>query len=207
MPLLDHFRPPLSTRRHWHAFHNSWATYLAAALNRQLPEGYFAEADVQFGVPAATGGDGAHDQVEVLVYRESDDLWLTGAVELVCPGNKQQTAARESFVSRCLRYIDHSVGVVVVDVVTDPQANLHAELLTRLDRSGMTPEPELYAVAYHPTERGGTPRLDIWVHSLAIGEEVRPLPLWLPGGRCLPVDLEETYTRTCQEQRVIANGA
>ena len=50
MPLLDHFRPPLSTRRHWHAFHNSWATYLAAALNRQLPEGYFAEANVQYGV-------------------------------------------------------------------------------------------------------------------------------------------------------------
>jgi hypothetical protein len=35
MPLLDHFRPPLSGRRHWHSFHNSWATYLAADLNRQ----------------------------------------------------------------------------------------------------------------------------------------------------------------------------
>ncbi len=50
MPLLDHFHPPLSERRHWHAFHNSWATYLSSALNALLPEGYFAEANVQYGI-------------------------------------------------------------------------------------------------------------------------------------------------------------
>jgi hypothetical protein len=50
MPLLDHFHPPLSERRHWHAFHNSWATYISSQLNAMLPEGYFAEANVQFGV-------------------------------------------------------------------------------------------------------------------------------------------------------------
>ena len=48
--LLDHFRPPLSARRHWHAFHNAWATYLASDLNTLLPEGYFAESNVQFGI-------------------------------------------------------------------------------------------------------------------------------------------------------------
>ena len=50
MPLLDHFRPPLSGRRHGHSFHNSWATYLSSQLNALLPEGYFAEANVQYGV-------------------------------------------------------------------------------------------------------------------------------------------------------------
>jgi hypothetical protein len=50
MKLLDHFHPPLSQRRHWHAFHNAWATYLAAGLNRILPEGWFAEPNVQFGI-------------------------------------------------------------------------------------------------------------------------------------------------------------
>src|SRR5438105_9286649 len=48
--LLDHFRPPLSIRRHWHAFHHAWATYLASDLNQRLPEGYFAEPNVQFGI-------------------------------------------------------------------------------------------------------------------------------------------------------------
>src|SRR5690349_15002705 len=50
MILHDHFRPPLSLRRHWHAFHNAWCTYLASHLNDQLPEGYFAEPNVQFGI-------------------------------------------------------------------------------------------------------------------------------------------------------------
>lgn len=50
MALQDHFHPPLSTHRHWHAFHNAWATYIAADLNHQLPEGYFAEPNVQFGI-------------------------------------------------------------------------------------------------------------------------------------------------------------
>ena len=49
-PLQDHFRPPLSVRRHWQAFHNAWATYIASDLNRRLPPGYFAEPNVQFGI-------------------------------------------------------------------------------------------------------------------------------------------------------------
>ncbi len=50
MVLQDHFRPPLGMRRHWHAFHNSWATYIASDLNGGLPEGYFAEPNVQYGI-------------------------------------------------------------------------------------------------------------------------------------------------------------
>lgn len=47
MPLLDHFRPPLSTRRHWESFHTAWAGALADSLNEEwLPEGYFAEEQV-----------------------------------------------------------------------------------------------------------------------------------------------------------------
>ena len=50
MPLLDHFHPPLSRRRHWHAFHNSLGHVHRLAAECLLPEGYFAEANVQFGV-------------------------------------------------------------------------------------------------------------------------------------------------------------
>ena len=31
MPLLDHFRPPLSERRPWESLHAAWAGALAAA--------------------------------------------------------------------------------------------------------------------------------------------------------------------------------
>lgn len=70
MPLLDHFRPPLSTQRHWESFHTTWASALADALNqRWLPAGYFAEEQVHpsarveidvatFEDAAAVSGDG-----------------------------------------------------------------------------------------------------------------------------------------------------
>ena len=50
MPLLDHFHPPLSQRRHWESFHSAWATALVDALNQKwLPEGYFAEELITVG--------------------------------------------------------------------------------------------------------------------------------------------------------------
>lgn len=50
MPLLDHFHPPLSERRHWEAFHSRWAGALADALNdADLPEHLFAEPTVNLG--------------------------------------------------------------------------------------------------------------------------------------------------------------
>lgn len=61
MALQDHFRPPLSVRRHWHAFHNAWATYIASDLNQRLPEGYFAEPNVQFGI-----------EIDVATFEEPD---------------------------------------------------------------------------------------------------------------------------------------
>lgn len=48
--LLDHFHPPLSARRHWHSFHAAWAGAITADLNNLLPDGYFAEQQVQFHV-------------------------------------------------------------------------------------------------------------------------------------------------------------
>lgn len=61
MALHDHFHPPLSVQRHWHAFHNAWATYLASDLNQRLPEGYFAEPNVQFGT-----------EIDVATFEESE---------------------------------------------------------------------------------------------------------------------------------------
>ncbi len=62
MPLYDHFRPPLSIRRHWKSFPHAWATYLASDLNRLLPPGYFAEPNVQFGI-----------EIDVAAFTEAQD--------------------------------------------------------------------------------------------------------------------------------------
>jgi hypothetical protein len=65
MPLLDHFRPPLSRERHWDSFHAGWAEAMARHLNESLlPDHFVAEARVNIGgrveidvaAFAATGG-------------------------------------------------------------------------------------------------------------------------------------------------------
>lgn len=48
--LLDHFRPPLTTRFHWTSFHDMWACKFAAALNEVLPDRWYAAPHVQFSV-------------------------------------------------------------------------------------------------------------------------------------------------------------
>ena len=43
MPLLDHFRPPLSRTHPWRGFHAAWAAAMARLLNAGvLPSGYYA---------------------------------------------------------------------------------------------------------------------------------------------------------------------
>jgi hypothetical protein len=228
MPLLDHFRPPLSIRRHWHAFHNAWATSIACDLNSRLPEGYFAEPNVQFGIEidvaafeeAGSPAIGSTaiwtppspsltipfsivtDSVEVLVFESVAGPVLAGAIELVSPANKDRPAHREAFVSKCETYLNGGVGLVLVDIVTVRGGNLHGELLTRLLASDQAMNGDLCASAYRPAPAG----LEIWREPLALGRTLPVLPLWLKGGPCLPVDLEATYERTRRELRM-ADGA
>jgi hypothetical protein len=226
MPLLDHFHPPLSERRHWHSFHNSWATYLSSQLNALLPSGYFAEANVQFGIEIdvatfeESGGASAPPGwtsppplasypfemsgvvVEVGIFSRSGGPQLAGAVELVSPANKDRPLNREAFVSKCVSYLQAGVGLVLVDVVTERPADLHRELLVRLGLADPGPGPVLSGSAFRPVEREGRRQLDVWHEPIAVGQRLPTLPLWLRGGLCLPVELEATYERTCIEQRI-----
>ena len=206
MPLLDHIHPPLSERRHWHSFHNSWATYISSQLNASLPECFFAEANVQFGVEidAAAIDESAFPPVitlpltiarpvvEIGVFSRSGGPRLAGAIELVSPANKDRPSHREAFVTKCASYIQAGVGLVVVDVVTERRAGLHRELCLRLGSADIGDDPELSASAYRPLVREGTPALDVWLEPLALGRPLPIMPLWLLGGFCLPVELEAT---------------
>jgi hypothetical protein len=231
MPLRDHFRPPLSIRRHWHSLHNAWATFLASALNQKLPERYFAEPNVQFGIEidVATfeehgdaGGSGwtpseptqtipfalTTDIVEVAVYNQDAGPVLAGAIELVSPANKDRPDQREAFLSKCETYLRQGVGLVIVDVVTERRANFHDDLLTRLNETGAVRlNGDLYASAYRPIQREAQTSLAIWQEVLAVGRPLPTLPLWLRGVFCVPVELDATYERTCAELRVAVNGA
>jgi hypothetical protein len=161
MVLLDHFRSPLSSRRHWHAFHNAWATYLATDLNQKLPEGFFAEPNVQFGIeidvatfeetpeeslhlsadaswtpPAPTQQltfEPTEAIIEINILNDAAGPTRKSAIELVSPANKDRPSQRQAFLAKCEAYLHEGISVIIVDVVTTRQANFHTELLQRLN--------------------------------------------------------------------------
>jgi Protein of unknown function (DUF4058) len=49
MPLRDHFRPPLASRKSWEGFHGQWPGTIVARLNAMLPPEYEAEPRVHLG--------------------------------------------------------------------------------------------------------------------------------------------------------------
>lgn len=225
MTLRDHFHPPLSERRHWHSFHNGWAYNITEALNLSLPDGYFAEANVQFGIEidVATFDEGSEpaslmwqpptptltipltiitDVVEVNLYDQSAGPQLVAAIEIVSPANKDRASHRNAFVSKCETLLQQGIGLMVIDIVANRRANLHNDLLARLNAPSPSDNSLLYASAYHPKGQNGATSLEIWQHSLQLGDRLPTLPLWLRGGGYTPIDLQSSYVRTCRAHRI-----
>jgi hypothetical protein len=228
MPLRDHFFPPLRSWRSWHAFHHCWASSLATDINRRLPEGFFAEPNVKFGIEIDVGtferfpNNGAPatpvwtgkaptgtlpivlvaDVVEVQVYSEIEGPTLVGAIELVSPANKDRPETRDALISKCAGYLQAGVGLLMVDVVTERNANLHQELLARLSQSNGQHQELLFAAAYRSVTEDHQTRVEWWLEPLQLGGMLPTLPLWLLNGPCLPIDLEGTYEKTCKDIRI-----
>jgi len=245
MPLLDHFHPPLSSERHWEAFHGRWAAAITDVLNdKLLPPDYFAEMQVHVGsrvevdvgsfhedvraavrrLPLADEGGVATieapawappapamqmpaifpDNVEVLVYGTEAGATLVAAVELVSPGNKDRADARRAFAAKCSTYLQQGVGLMIVDVVTNRQANLHNELVELLavgEQYAIAPDA-LYSTAYRPVRRPNDDKIDVWTAPLEIGRRLPLLPLALDKGICLPLDLEPPYVEACARSKL-----
>jgi hypothetical protein len=235
MPLLDHFRGPLASRRHWTSFHAAWATYIAEDLNDRLLPGYFAEPIAQFNIEidVATWEESgtraeaaaswqpsaphltvpfivATDVVEVLVYRQQGGPTLAAAVELISPANKDRPATREAFVSKCASYLHQGVGLAIVDIVTDRTENLHRQLLARvlteLPVSVAEANDPLYAAAYRPAGNHQHTNLEIWYEPLRLGGALPTLALALRQGPCFPLYLNATYEKTVIKQRILGDG-
>ena len=61
---------------------------------------------------------------------------LVAAIELVSPGNKDRAGKRRLFAAKCATYLARGIGLVILDVVTSRQANLHNELMNLLGLEG-----------------------------------------------------------------------
>lgn len=165
------------------------------------PATYTAPAPVLVGEAAFTDPD----LFEVRVYRRFGGWQLVAAIELVSPANKDRDAHRRAFATKAASLLQQGVSVVVVDIVTDRPADLHAELreVLRLPEVFRWASPTgLSAIAYRVARENGRERLDVWPHPLAVGEPLPTLPLWLDPALAVPLELELTYTHACQSLRI-----
>src|SRR5712691_6526093 len=102
----------------------------------------------------------------------NDDARLVAAVELVSPRNKDRPESRRSFAAKCAAYLQRGIGLIVVDIVTGRQFNLHNELVQLLmlgEEFTLPAEALLYALAYRPIRRKETDLIDVWPATLALG--------------------------------------
>ncbi len=96
------------------------------------------------------------DEIEVQIFHSSGGAHLVGAIELVSHGNKDRGEVRRAFATKCASYLQQGIGLVVIDVVTERQANLHDELIRLLEQEERFQFPgaaTLYTVSYQPVRR------------------------------------------------------
>lgn len=145
------------------------------------------------------------DEYEVRIYDAERERTLVAVIELVSPANKDRREKRNAFVGKCAALLRAGVAVSIVDVVTERQANLYAELLDFLGlsdpRMGSEP-PATYAASCRWRAGDRRMTLETWSHVLTVGQPLPTLPLWLSPTRVIPLDLEASYEKTCDDLSV-----
>jgi hypothetical protein len=205
MPLRDHFHGMLRERYHWESLYSAWAYHVIRQANTVLPFRYHGALRTHLGASFNVGSP-AQDIVEVCFHDGEGGPCLVAVVELVSPGNKDRLENRRAFAVKCAAYLQQSVSVIVVDIVTERHDNLHVQLMDLLERTGAAPWPaeqSLYAVAYRTTKENDAWRMDLWTEPLTVARPLPTLPLWLASNLAIPLDLEASYEETCQVLRIL----
>jgi hypothetical protein len=130
---------------------------------------------------------------------------LVAAIELVSPRNKDRAGKRRLFAAKCATYLSRGIGLIVMDVVTSRQGNLHNELIDLLGLDAalhLPPDSDLYSVAYRPLLEGGAGRIETWSTLLAVGNPLPTLPLSLEAEHCVAVNLETAYLEASNRRRL-----
>ena len=154
---------------------------------------------------SATLDFGELDAIEITVVNDEEGPKVVSAIELVSPANKDRPAHRQAFAVKCASYLQDGISVMIVDVVTERHANLHAGLLEFLKVDVITPAQgidDLYAAAYRPAAGPDEVRVEIWAELLSLGLPLPILPLWLTADHALPLNLEDTYKAACAARRI-----
>ena len=127
------------------------------------------------------------------------------AVEIISPANKDRPEHRRAFVARCATLLQQHVSIALVDLVTTRQFNLYADLLELMGQSdpSLGPRPPgVYVAACRWAHEGDAWHFRAWTHTLAVGQPLPTLPLWLAENFAVPLELEASYQETCRILRI-----
>ena len=145
------------------------------------------------------------DEYEVRVYDTQRHRRLVAAVEIISPANKDRPEHRRAFVAKCAALLQQHVSVALVDLVTTRRFNLYVDLLELIGQAdpSLAPEPPVvYAAACRWAREGDAWHFRAWTHTLAVGQPLPTLPLWLADNLAVPLELEATYEETCRILRI-----
>src|SRR5262249_51417367 len=107
-------------------------------------------------------------------------------------------------------YFSQGISLIVMDIVTERQANPHNEMMRVGRAPGRFPaaaDAGTYAVAFPPRPRGGGAGSALWAPPLPQGAGVPPGSRGLGRGPargvCVPVGFEATYMEACRGLRLL----
>jgi Protein of unknown function (DUF4058) len=142
------------------------------------------------------------DEYEVQIYRADEERTLVAVIEIVSPANKDRPDKRRAFVGKCAALLRKGVAVSIVDVVTIRHANLYAEVMAFVGHPDPTmgaEPPATYAASCRWVSGERRARLEAWVHPMAVGEPLPPLPVWLADDVSVVFDLDRSYEQACTD--------
>lgn len=142
-------------------------------------------------VELALTGPPATKQRVVAVRREADDR-LVSVIEIVSPGNKSSRHGFEAFVDKAVELLERGIHVHVIDLLPptprDPRG-LHAAIWEAYAAAESPPLAKPLTVAAYVA---GDP-WRAFVQSVAVGDRLPDMPLFLEPDRYVPAPLEEIY--------------
>ena len=198
MPLYDHFHPPLSPDRSWGSFLARWTCAIGDSLNRSLPcPPYFTQIRTRSEFP-----DAPRLYTAEVTRSQDEQLLVDGVLELITPAIKEHEDHGDAFASKIAAYLDVGIGVLIIDIVTNPGNCPHNAIVDRLDQLSTFDLPSdwsLSAISYRPIFRDESHHIEIWTERLTLGQPLPTMPLFLRGGICVPMDLESTYAEVCDK--------
>lgn len=211
----------------FHHFHQSWITYLANALNEELPPEFMALAEQVTSRPipdvvtlqtrrpkSGAGGTAVAtapapsarviQKFERINYAKRKDRVVirhgrgrvVAIIELVSPGNKDSRHAIRSFVEKAADILSQGINLVVVDLfpptVRDPQG-IHKAISDEFadEPFDFLPDKPLTVASYIG---GDLPTA--YVESVAIGDPLPDIPLFLTEYDHVPCPLESSYMQS-----------